>query len=175
MIAAPAVSGETEVRFWLKVDVRGEDECWPWKAAKNEHGYGRFRVPGRGGVYAHRFAYEMVHGPVPAGLYVLHACDVRACVNAAHLFLGTKKENARDMVAKGRHGQTRLKNERRAREELLRDAAPALLEAAEGVLWAHDSGSPLMTRIALEALREAVERASGAAHGRPCAAKAGVV
>jgi HNH endonuclease len=58
---------------------------------------------------AHRLAFEQFYGPIPAGLCVLHRCDVRNCVNPAHLFLGTNKENTHDAVAKGRFGRMALK------------------------------------------------------------------
>lgn len=89
-----------EERFWSKVDVRGPDECWPWKAGTNK-GYGTFKAFGRT-VPAHRIAYELVKGPIPPGLDVLHKCDNRPCCNPAHLWPGTDLDNAQDRDSKGR-------------------------------------------------------------------------
>lgn len=71
-------------------------------------GYGRFSVPGPGKwkmVMAHRFAWELAHGPTHTGLDVCHACDNPPCVRIDHLFVGTHKENMSDMAAKNRCGR----------------------------------------------------------------------
>lgn len=94
-------------RFWKKVDRRGPDDCWLWLASTNASGYGQFSVGGRCGrpELAHRIAWMVANGPIPVGLCVLHNCpggDNPACVNPAHLWLGTRRDNSRDMDAKGR-------------------------------------------------------------------------
>jgi len=91
-------------RFWAKVDRKSPSECWLWLADANypdHRGYGKFSVDGRS-VRAHRVAYELEVGPIPAGKLVLHRCDVRRCVNPSHLFLGTHSDNAQDAYRKGR-------------------------------------------------------------------------
>lgn len=85
--------------------------CWLWTRRLGPAGYGALTVRGRPQL-AHRVAYVVHRGPIPDGLWVLHRCDTPACVNPAHLFLGTHTDNVRDMVAKGRvsrHGANPLK------------------------------------------------------------------
>lgn len=86
---------------------RGAGECWPWTGALDGKGYGRMRDDKailRAGT---RIMWETVNGPIPPGMNLLHRCDNRPCVNPAHLFLGSSKENTLDMHEKNR-GRAKL-------------------------------------------------------------------
>jgi hypothetical protein len=75
--------------------------CWEWQNYRSPDGYGR--STGHGGeVMVHRIAYADRHGPIPAGMQVLHRCDNPPCCNVEHLFLGTALDNVADRVRKGR-------------------------------------------------------------------------
>lgn len=90
-----------EERFWSKVDKRGPDECWPWKAAISKNGYGSFGLGGKPQT-ASRVAWLASYGRGAGKVMVLHKCDNRPCCNPAHLYLGDVRQNSKDMVERGR-------------------------------------------------------------------------
>lgn len=105
----------TQEEFWNRVNKSGG--CWEWTRAKTL-GYGRigYRANGKAVArLAHRLSWEFANGPIPDGMCVLHKCDNPSCVRPDHLFLGTKKDNTRDMMSKGRNGCGHGENTKQAR------------------------------------------------------------
>lgn len=86
-----------ESAFYERVIPVTESGCWLWVGSISAYSYGVYN-----GYTMHRFSYELHNGDIPKGLCVCHKCDVPSCVNPAHLFLGTHKENMKDMQNKGR-------------------------------------------------------------------------
>ncbi len=98
----PKYTPEIVARFYSKVSkIPTEQGCLEWMAYRNPYGYGTFGVDGRN-VGAHRIAWEIVNGPIPAGLVIRHMCNNRLCCNPAHLEPGTMADNAHDMMRSGR-------------------------------------------------------------------------
>ncbi len=75
--------------------------CILWVGNTGENGYGMLNWQQRSWL-AHRLAWSEVHGGIPSGMVICHRCDVRACINPAHLFLGRQSDNMRDLREKER-------------------------------------------------------------------------
>ncbi len=97
-------------RFWDKV--QKSEGCWEWAGTIHGWGYGELCINYKKWA-AHRFSWVLHNGVIPEGMCVLHRCDNPKCVRPDHLFLGTLKDNTRDMIAKGRNrnGTTKLTEE----------------------------------------------------------------
>lgn len=95
------IDGTIEERFWPKVDVKSPSECWIWKATTT-NGYGKMDVAGRT-MRAHEISMWITTGEwSTSNEEVLHSCDVRKCVNPAHLSRGTQKRNWLDAIERRR-------------------------------------------------------------------------
>lgn len=92
------------VRLWRRVEIGGEDDCWPWVGWRHRQGYGQIQSGGKKGkmIYTHRVAYMVSVGSIPDGVLVCHSCDNPPCCNPNHLFLGSPSDNVMDSVQKGR-------------------------------------------------------------------------
>ena len=88
-------------RFWSKVEIRGPNECWPFRG-NIRGGYGRVRFKGGKKRTATHIAWELTNGPIPERLEIMHTCDNPPCCNPAHLKAETHVANMQDMLAKGR-------------------------------------------------------------------------
>lgn len=89
-------------RFLSKIDkTSNTNGCWVYTGRKDRDGYGRFDVGGKI-VGAHRYMLEISGIQVPTNKVVCHKCDNPSCVNPAHLFVGTQRDNVLDMYSKGR-------------------------------------------------------------------------
>jgi hypothetical protein len=105
----PGIRTSLAKRLFDRVDIPypwpRNDSCWTWKGATTHFGHGviGLGVRGQGNAMTHRVSWELHFGPVPDGLCVLHTCDNPPCVNPNHLWLGTRLDNNRDMIAKGRY------------------------------------------------------------------------
>lgn len=91
-------------RFWSRVNVTVNIRCWQWLGRKDENGYGQVRINGKT-MRAPRVAFWLRNGKWPNN--ACHTCDNPVCCNPNHIFDGTRSDNMRDMVSKGRN-KTRI-------------------------------------------------------------------
>ena len=146
-------------RFWNKVDIRHEDECWEWTATKTYKNYGIFYFKEK---YrrAHRVCAEAKYGNID-NVVVRHKCDNPICVNPNHLEVGTQKDNVQDMVSRGRarhgvslgesHGLSKLTEQQvleiynsteyqRVLAEKYNVGTTTISEIRRGLRWTHITG-----------------------------------
>lgn len=99
-------------RFWEKVNIKDQDECWEWQASlRHGFGYGQFSFNGYP-EFAHRVAWVLTNGNIPKDKIVCHKCDNPLCVNPFHLFLGDQLKNIHDMISKERDALIGVRNPR---------------------------------------------------------------
>lgn len=112
------IRDDNVARFWAYADTSGGDEaCWPWRTA-DKNGYGAIFVNGsaKSSMLVHRFAYELLVGPIPEGLVIDHTCHKptecdlgtdcphRRCCNPRHLEpVSTAENNHRGNTWSGRN------------------------------------------------------------------------
>lgn len=115
--------GTFEYRFWTGVYSTDKEACWNWmRYVCGATGYGRLAGPdGYQKIGAHRASWLINRGPIPDGLWVLHKCDNRRCVNPDHLFLGTCEDNVHDMWEKGRGSKPPLSPPGKSLEQVRQD------------------------------------------------------
>lgn len=124
------VPGDLHPLFWSNVATG--DGCWEWMGEITQSGYGVVSFPGAR-IPAHRAAYAIEHGFVPAHRVVMHQCDNRICVRPSHLRVGSQRDNVRDAVAKGRNAGSR-KGPRVERDHLKQRDLYAYLDYLHGVI-----------------------------------------
>ena len=168
-----ACAGITKAEFKRRTRT-DKNGCWIWQRAQNESGYGtlwfwdgreRLRPDDSGYVQrgstmaAHRVAWLLFRGAIPPGMFICHRCDVKACVNPAHLFLGTPNDNVQDAKRKGR---LRLPPPKRIRGELATKGKLLEVQVLH-IRWAHRKGASInglarVFRVSVTNIRNIVRR-----------------
>ena len=126
------------IRFERYVSPEPNSGCWLWTGAYINSGYGVFRTGtqrdrDRRNTLAHRMALELSGVDVPETAFVLHHCDNKACVNPGHLYVGTRLDNARDAVERGRTGGKPFPGASNPRAKLSESDAVAIIKSGATV------------------------------------------
>jgi hypothetical protein len=116
----PKTATEKIAHFWARVQRGAPDACWLWQGGCYKSGYGQVALGSRIPGYAHRIAYQLTRGSIPAGLVVRHKCDVPRCCNPNHLEIGTQADNLQDARDRGRLDESLPRPGRWAIEPTLR-------------------------------------------------------
>ncbi len=136
---------EWQERFHSYYGRGAPNDCWLWQRCLSTHGYGRFRLNGKTHT-ASRVAYGIAFGEIPDGLCVCHSCDSPACVNPAHLFLGTHRDNMDDRNSKGRSKKKLTHNDVSTIRAILRQggitrvAIARMFGVTKGAIWHIEHG-----------------------------------
>lgn len=124
-------------RIMARVEPDTNGGCWLWTGytglRRGVSGYGSINHDGRQ-YSAHRASYLTFVGPIPDGMIICHRCDVPACVNPAHLFVGTYKDNAADRDQKCRASYNPRRGERSPKAKLSARDIPAIRTSRDPVL-----------------------------------------
>ena len=155
-----AQKGKTiEQRFWEKVE-KG-DGCWLWRSAFGTRGYGIFWHVKKN-IYAHRISWQLANNAtVPEGLVVMHSCDNPACVNPAHLSVGTHQDNQTDKANKGRS----LKGERNPSARLNEESVGRIRELYASGEYTHLALSKMFGDVNKSTIRSVVKNKTWPSHG----------
>ncbi len=100
-------------RFWSKVNIKGEDDCWEWLGNHDLEGYGKLSAF-HTSFMAHRIMYFLKKEKFSEDLKILHTCDNPSCCNPNHLKLGTQKDNVQDCINKNRRSPQNGENNHRS-------------------------------------------------------------
>lgn len=115
------VHNDIEVRRRILSRITIEDHgytspCWVSNRSRCRGGYTIFTNAGGRRTQTHRAAYAAFVGPIPNGMYILHACDNPPCCNPAHLRPGTPKDNTADAMDRKRLWVSRVTHCRHGHE-----------------------------------------------------------
>lgn len=127
----PTDSLEVRNRFWGKVQIKGNDECWPWTAGKYPKGYGKFKRNGSAQV-ASRVAWELHNNALLGDRFACHTCHNPSCCNPNHIYAGDAQTNAADAKRAKRNHIESSPGEANPRSKLKAEQVKAIRKRISG-------------------------------------------